>query len=81
MHSVNRLTLEDFFIENKIPDKIISDIHTRITKQTPIKTADNIYKDTNVTKTKILNFNTKSYKSITVNEKILKFHILCLLRK
>lgn len=32
------------------------------------KTADNIYKDINVTKTKIVNFTTKSYKSITMNE-------------
>lgn len=32
------------------------------------KTADNIYKDINVTKTKIVNFTTKSYKSITINE-------------
>lgn len=32
------------------------------------KTADNIYKDINVTKSKIVNFTKKYYKSITINE-------------
>lgn len=32
------------------------------------KTADNICKDINVTKSKIVNFTKKHYKSITINE-------------
>lgn len=32
------------------------------------KTADNIYKDINVTKSRIVNFTKKYYKSITMNE-------------